>query len=685
MPASKTDSQQSIVIQLGGNGAITIQSSTANGKSNGASKVNSRSSLDELKQEALRLGCKGANLPKRKADLLQWIEQRNQPTQVATIQISDGTVATSTSSSKRTKKSVAGATTKKAPARKGATTAKVKPPTKKITTSSVGTTKAASKSVKQGATPGTKATSTTTGKGTTSSCAAATQAGKATTKRNDSDRSPAKNQSPAISTSTPNGKRSNDTLLVQWLNSGSKKTKTDPENDRESDVIPKKSPATVLFPATNASASSTASKIKSDKKQDGTKPKHSASSSVKLKASKGKTDARAAPQPTPVPVLSSKSATPSSSRDVASNAVLPLPRISNKLTLAELQQEAIARGLDKKSTPKLKSELLHFLLDGSIHLSKTKAYQDVLQLKAQIESERAGLYEKSLALKLVEDRKREEQRVAKQLKLDEEQRQQEEERKAERKREITKQEAFHVHSFPLVHPHKFAKTCSLFSLGKSRIATANCDVCQQFGYLSASKPVWTCEKCDFDICQVCFTNENRTNEEKQRAWELKRQKQREEYLRWEELRRAQELEEEIRWDATKQFSKSITTPDANHKRTEGSKMKGFTVYCSSGYDNDGWHSYEGEPTKYFDTTWKTKKEANDRARYLFFWKNSYGVGPDEVEGNEGVVEEHKSAEGMVSFTVRPADSERWTVAVCPDQAYKYLDHASTSRHNHDRE
>jgi hypothetical protein len=109
-------------------------------------------------------------------------------------------------------------------------------------------------------------------------------------------------------------------------------------------------------------------------------------------------------------------------------------------------------------------------------------------------------------------------------------------------------------------------------------------------------------------------------------------------------------------------------------------MKGFTVWCSSGYGNDGWHSYEGPPEQEFDSTWKTAADANARARYLFIWKNTFGSEPDEIYPYD---ESEKN--GLKTYSIAPADSECWTVGVVPDVAFQYLPNATKRRHTNDDE
>jgi hypothetical protein len=180
--------------------------------------------------------------------------------------------------------------------------------------------------------------------------------------------------------------------------------------------------------------------------------------------------------------------------------------------------------------------------------------------------------------------------------------------------------------------------------------------------------------------------ENKTDEEKRKDFIEREKRALEERRRREEEARQEEEEEEeeerLRWDATARFKADIIKPPLKNKNANS--MLKFTVWCSDGYDNDGWHSYQGEPTKEFDSSWNTKKEANDRAEYLFFWKNSWGLDPQEVNDDDGEPEPTER-DGMMKWTVAPADSTRWTVGVVPASVYQHLENASLDRHNHDDE
>lgn len=89
-----------------------------------------------------------------------------------------------------------------------------------------------------------------------------------------------------------------------------------------------------------------------------------------------------------------------------------------------------------------------------------------------------------------------------------------------------------------------------------------------------------------------------------------------------------EEEEERRWNAKKRFKQNIITPPADHLDPDSTTITEFIVWCSDGYDYDGYHSYHGKPDKSFNSIWNSKSEANERAEYLFFWKNAWGIGPE---------------------------------------------------------
>jgi hypothetical protein len=389
-----------------------------------------------------------------------------------------------------------------------------------------------------------------------------------------------------------------------------------------------------------------------------------------------------------------------------------LPRISKKMTVVQLQEEATCRGFDQMNLPNKKSDLLNFLMDGSIYLKETPAWKQVEQLKQQMEQEWFSLEQKSSAVREEEERKAEQRREAKELKklelrrkeqevrhMEQEVRRKEQEvesahrkqeiqnqkacqqqeiqnQKARRQQEIQNQKPEHKHSYMRVHPHPLARTRDLLNDGRPRNDYyVECRVCRRAGCC-----VWTCEACCFDICETCFINENKTEQEKtqdrdkqERAWL--------DYLRRDEEALAKIKREHLnQWDANKQFKKSSISLLPMNKKPDGNAMQGFTVWCSCTWDS---YSYE-DPTKEFDSTWKTAEDANARARYLFIWKNCWGHGPDELieqACQEPHTEEEK--EGLKTFSIDHQKCGTWTVSVVPDFAYKYLSNATTNRHNYD--
>lgn len=117
--------------------------------------------------------------------------------------------------------------------------------------------------------------------------------------------------------------------------------------------------------------------------------------------------------------------------------------------------------------------------------------------------------------------------------------------------------------------------------------------------------------------------------------------------------------------AMKQLTKAVQNP--SKAASDENKPRAFVVWKSQGNPDDGFHSHEGEPEKEFDSSWSTKKEANSRARYLFFWENGYRIEPKELYENYVEVES-STKQGMAHFAVCPANSGRWTVGVVPSSA-----------------
>ena len=355
-----------------------------------------------------------------------------------------------------------------------------------------------------------------------------------------------------------------------------------------------------------------------------------------------------------------------------------------------MKEEAVARGVDVKEVSRLnKGELQQLLVIGSTCITKTDAWGEVLRLREKFQKDRQAAaeleQERQYQLYLKEEKEAQERHKKQLIEARERQKREQERKEKERAAELIAQVEKHTHYHPKVHGCKLAKTGELLKDGSPRMyGRLQCDACMRPIYNDLG---YTCEACDYDICQDCFKEKTMTPEEKKAEAKRKAKEEKERREIEAERRRLEEEEEaqyRAKWDAKQQFKSSIINPPDKNLDPNGNKMKGFTVWCSDGYGNDGWHSYEGPPTKEFDATFKTKEEANNRARYLFHWKNPWGLGAEEIAENSGEI--HKSVKNeLVTYEVTPDDSSTWTVGVVPDAAYSHLDNASSRRHGYDGE
>ena len=363
--------------------------------------------------------------------------------------------------------------------------------------------------------------------------------------------------------------------------------------------------------------------------------------------------------------------------------------IIKSMKVGDLKDEAAARGIDV--TGMNKNRLLDRLGVGSVLIHKTDEWKEVwgevVLLRDKFKKER------QVDVQMEQERQHQLllRRQQKQTKEDQErQKREQEEEKKERAAELASQVEKHKHHYPKVHGCKLAKTDELMYHGEPRSEQqSTCSECHNrlikrlvFNFSGAPQKChgYTCEGCDYDICQDCFKENTMTPDEKKAEATRKAKEEKERRKREEE----EEAQHRAKWDAKQQFKSSIINPPDKNLDPDGNKTKGFTVWCSDGYGNDGWHSYEGPPTKEFDATYKTKEEANNRARYLFHWKNPWGLDAEEIAENSGEI--YKSVRNeLVTYEVTPDDSTTWTVGVVPDAAYSHLDNARSRRHDYDRE
>ncbi|KAJ3288418.1 hypothetical protein HDU79_004851 [Rhizoclosmatium sp. JEL0117] len=363
-----------------------------------------------------------------------------------------------------------------------------------------------------------------------------------------------------------------------------------------------------------------------------------------------------------------------------------LARVSPSLNMSALKAECIARGISSdriKANSKTKNDLLLLLVDGTILLSETREFKVVEQLKAAIEVECAQ--KKSAALELDAIRRAEAERQ-KQKRAATAEAKKEAERNAARAAEIERQKQYHVvpidatvHSCALLAP-----TQSLVFHGFSRERSAQCDA--SWAGCTRSNVVLSCDSCGFDLCRNCaelakLDAAGRDKKRKERELEVERArklaKQEEERRQrmYEAEKRAKQKEVEKLIKDLEKAKDSIKKPSGVNK--DKNKMLKYVVWKSDGYDNDGWHSYDGPPEKEFDSSYASKVDANARVKYLFYTKNVWGLGVDEMLERDEIIETENDA--LLHLETCPADSSRWTVAAVPREAFKFLDNAKNSR------
>jgi len=393
---------------------------------------------------------------------------------------------------------------------------------------------------------------------------------------------------------------------------------------------------------------------------------------------------------------SGMSATSASSSKVSNDSGDNLPRISNKLTFAELQDEALARGIAYQFLPNTKTELLNFLVDGSIHLRMTSTWKDVEVLKSRMEAD----------CRRIEDEKR--------------------------KVESARLELVDPKQCQAILPHHFTNRDnslldntavstfmesildSRFSLPPQqtrrplrRVATDRSDGEESVGHDAWACGLAACTPTNFfgkdtdkdqdedgdqndkedDESDDEEDNEDHGEEETDIGTNLSQS-----IITMEETDfdpshfepshidvLAPPAKPENRkasvWESALFFGDAILTPSPNlNLVAKGSNMKGHTVWaslCSQG---------QIFPTKHFDTTYLALGDANDRARYLFYWKNPWNLAPEKMVETVCIMADNSARDDCPNtFHCAHPNGEKWSVSVVYDSTFKYLDNASMDR------
>jgi hypothetical protein len=226
------------------------------------------------------------------------------------------------------------------------------------------------------------------------------------------------------------------------------------------------------------------------------------------------------------------------------------------MTIPALKEEHKARSITGYS--KLDKEgLLRNLKIGSICLSATREYQTVLAIQELMKTEQPQLdnanFERENQLRVIASQRREEM-------LREDLRQKEEQARNKaliREKEIESQAYLHTNESK-VHPHPLAPTNSLKIYGNLR---STCDtICENYNsrdprYLNCTGDrkefmIWSCEKCNYDICQNCYTFDTSTEENKQKI--LQENERKITKIKNERLETEKQMEEECERESARQ-------------------------------------------------------------------------------------------------------------------------------------
>lgn len=349
--------------------------------------------------------------------------------------------------------------------------------------------------------------------------------------------------------------------------------------------------------------------------------------------------------------------------------------VHQSMSMEALMEEADARGLSSQALPRLprlKADLLTSLGPGSLRIAMSAEWKSVLALRDKVHleaaarSEKAGcLSEKAVALleKKELDRKAHES-VVELLRIDKERRGTEVVKF--REREAVSQKCLHVIDCKAAHGCKLAPVEGMMRKGVKGVVS--CAICRD-----EAMDGYYCDSCDFDVCGMCFQSQTVKREETELEDDVgggadkaaaaaldERSKGRKTPKGADIVPMAKEKPGKDAWLDTKVWSEVARKLSAEAKNVKEAFPASFTVWSSAGYGNDGCHSANRSPKKEFDSWWASKTEANDRATYLFYWQNPWGVDPREF-GDKRL--DSTETQEMILLTVTSPELETWTVGV----------------------
>ena len=204
----------------------------------------------------------------------------------------------------------------------------------------------------------------------------------------------------------------------------------------------------------------------------------------------------------------------------------------------------------------------------------------------------------------------------------------------------------------------------------------NMAICDHDNYFFCRRVAYrSCEKCDFDICEVCFdiyslpaAQRKQIIEDKyHERYEAERKRIQRERIRqanlekeWQEREKQRQLEKEREYaEDLEKFPEHVKNPGVKHTNI-GKKLK-FTVEKST--------CYKRETLKVFDTSYATLEEANQRVEYVFYFENEWGLEKDEMHAE---CDRINASQGTRLMSCAPGDSGRFTVSAIPSSTYDFM-------------
>lgn len=349
-------------------------------------------------------------------------------------------------------------------------------------------------------------------------------------------------------------------------------------------------------------------------------------------------------------------------------------RVSELLTLKMLQEEFNLREPHKKVENYTKDELLTILGHGSICITQSSAYfayKDVLNL--------FDLERKSVLTLLSENTSNSHVdnnnpiSITKEALVNNVQSQRDiawrlQQEQMEKNRLYAEQELIEesLHVYPCaLHHHPVALTCELTCRGQSRVSVKTCSTSSNSH--CSGVLLWSCTRCDWDICQSCYDIDVLPPYERQNKLIQLQVEKRKEYeeLKNKSILQQVKLRQECEENQVLLFKKfqshypelifhsHIKNPLPNHINTK--KRFVYSIVSCDSFLNIKYSKYE------FDSSYQDLNEANARATYLFYICNPWGFNYDEML-NE-TIEKLEQPGGLLYYSITPEGLSTWRVIV----------------------